>query len=303
MPRRRDSRRADAGRVLRAAGCPDGYYRDPLIPSRCINYAAPPEYHVGRGLEHESRADVVQELNSRCSNGDNQSCTDLGGIYLRGAIVERDARRAESYLGRACKHGHVDGCDLLATAYASDVDLEDAKRAEATRQRACELRGGCKTTPPAPAPADGPATAEPGADVLIGSGTCFAISDDGLIVTAAHVVEGAEEVVVRFGEEKLLPATVEAKSSAVDVAVLKVDRKTKDYARVVADPSIALGDKIFTVGFPRPQELGPLVESRMSDKEGRSDADLAMPGQASAVRSSRRGLDTDDHWWVSAPTQ
>ena len=119
------------------------------------------------------------------------------------------------------------------------------------------------------------------ADVLLGSGTCFAISDDGLVATAAHVVEGAQEIVVRFGEDALLPAIVEAKSSAVDVAVLRIARQTKDYLRVVSDPSISLGDHVFTVGFPRPQDLG--LEAKFTDGVVSS---LAVGGEKSLMQIS-----------------
>ncbi|MEZ0171353.1 DegQ family serine endoprotease [Microvirga sp. TS319] len=55
----------------------------------------------------------------------------------------------------------------------------------------------------------------------LGSG--FVISQDGYIVTNNHVVEGAEEIHVVFGENTNVPAKLVGHDQATDIAVLKVD--------------------------------------------------------------------------------
>lgn len=90
---------------------------------------------------------------------------------------------------------------------------------------------------------------------LTGSGTCFAASPDGLVITAAHVTDGAEIVGVQFANEALLSASVVSKSLAMDLTVLRVERSTKEFL-ALSNIAPALGDKVFTIGFPSPQELG-----------------------------------------------
>lgn len=56
-----------------------------------------------------------------------------------------------------------------------------------------------------------------------GSGSGFVISADGLIVTSAHVVDGASTVTVIFNDETQTTATVVASDGDHDVALLDVD--------------------------------------------------------------------------------
>ncbi|HVV81446.1 MAG TPA: trypsin-like peptidase domain-containing protein [Kofleriaceae bacterium] len=254
--------------------CPIGFALDPDQPGMCVDNTTPeePVSYVAPGGS-DPRREVVEELSRRCARNDAESCTQLGGIFVRGAIVNRDARRGERYLLRGCQHHDAEACDELATLYTEDADLADPVKAAAMQLQACKVRGQtCSPaappesgadTRPATAPADGAAPEVHDGDVMIGSGTAFAISDDGLFATAAHVVDGADEIAVKCGDEELRAAKTVARASAVDVAVIHVDRKTRDYVPVVTDPDIALGDQVFTVGFPRPDALG--LEPKFTD--------------------------------------
>jgi S1-C subfamily serine protease len=91
---------------------------------------------------------------------------------------------------------------------------------------------------------------------LTGMGTCFAVAPDGLLVTAQHVVDGADAVAVQFGDEAIVEATIEKSSSGVDLALLRIGRPTPRHLRI--DPAVgpSLGQRVFTIGFPQPGALG-----------------------------------------------
>ena len=56
------------------------------------------------------------------------------------------------------------------------------------------------------------------------TGSGFVVDRDGTIITNAHVVEGANSVQVRFGEdEDFVDAKVAGRDASTDIAVLKVD--------------------------------------------------------------------------------
>ena len=70
------------------------------------------------------------------------------------------------------------------------------------------------------------ASAAPGVvDIAVdnGSGTGFVVDKDGHIVTAAHVVNGANSISVKFQDGTTRKATVLGQDEATDVAVLKID--------------------------------------------------------------------------------
>jgi serine protease DegQ len=83
-------------------------------------------------------------------------------------------------------------------------------------------------------------------DVAEGSGVIW--SDDGVIVTNAHVVQGATEVSVVLASGARLPATIEARDQRFDLAVLRVERDGLPAARFqqvlpdVGELAIAMGN-------------------------------------------------------------
>lgn len=85
-----------------------------------------------------------------------------------------------------------------------------------------------------------------------GLGSGVVISTDGLILTAAHVVEFANEVVVKFTHEAKYPADVLATSTATDVALLKLRLLPKKLKPVVLGNSetTKTGEQILVIGAP-----------------------------------------------------
>ena len=83
------------------------------------------------------------------------------------------------------------------------------------------------------------------------TGSGFVIDDDGNILTNAHVVENATNVVVRFSDERTAKATVRGRDRSSDLALLKVDPEGLDLKPLelgtsrgvkVGDPTVAIGN-------------------------------------------------------------
>lgn len=84
----------------------------------------------------------------------------------------------------------------------------------------------------------------------IGSGVL--VSADGKVLTAAHVVAGADRIAVDFSDGQVVAARVLASAPIADVALLQLE-KTPENAIVAAlgDSSLTeIGDQIFIIGAP-----------------------------------------------------
>jgi S1-C subfamily serine protease len=88
----------------------------------------------------------------------------------------------------------------------------------------------------------------------VSTGSGFVVDRDGTIVTNAHVVEGAREVTVRFGEdEQPIDADVKGRDPSTDLAVLQVD--TDDVEQLAPLPlgdssKVDVGDPVVAIGNP-----------------------------------------------------
>lgn len=86
-----------------------------------------------------------------------------------------------------------------------------------------------------------------------GVGSGFFISADGHIVTNNHVVDDADEIMVRLNDERELTATLIGTDAATDLALLKVESdngKPFPYVKFDRDPAARVGDWVVAVGSP-----------------------------------------------------
>lgn len=81
----------------------------------------------------------------------------------------------------------------------------------------------------------------------LGTGTAFAVSDDGLLVTANHVVDGAKEIYLDLDSGKE-PVQVLRTAPDYDLALLRVHRHTVPYLSLSTDYDQA--DAVYAVGWP-----------------------------------------------------
>ncbi|MBT4630290.1 MAG: trypsin-like peptidase domain-containing protein [Deltaproteobacteria bacterium] len=88
-----------------------------------------------------------------------------------------------------------------------------------------------------------------------GTGTGFAVSPDGHILTAHHVVENADEISVVFKNKRPQLAKVMTVHKGLDIAVLKIRETPTGFININKN-SPDVGDEVFTIGYPAPELLG-----------------------------------------------
>jgi serine protease Do len=82
----------------------------------------------------------------------------------------------------------------------------------------------------------------------LGSG--FIISADGTILTNAHVVEGAQEVIVKLTDRREFKAKVIGADKQTDVAVLKISANNLPVVKLGNPAAARVGDPVLAIGSP-----------------------------------------------------
>jgi putative serine protease PepD len=84
-----------------------------------------------------------------------------------------------------------------------------------------------------------------------GTGSGFVVSSDGLIVTNAHVVDGASEVAVKIGTDgEQLPAEIVGLDASQDLALLDVDADDLPTLELGDSDGVEVGDTTYAIGNP-----------------------------------------------------
>jgi serine protease Do len=87
-------------------------------------------------------------------------------------------------------------------------------------------------------------------EVQRGIGSGFIISNDGLVLTNAHVVEGADDVIVTLTDRREFKAKVLGADKRSDVAVLKVEATGLPYLKTGDSNKIRVGEWVIAIGSP-----------------------------------------------------
>ena len=83
-----------------------------------------------------------------------------------------------------------------------------------------------------------------------GVGSGFIIAADGLVMTNAHVVEGADEVVVRLTDKREFKARVVGADKRTDVALLKIEASGLPTVRFGDVGRLRVGEWVIAIGSP-----------------------------------------------------
>ncbi len=103
---------------------------------------------------------------------------------------------------------------------------------------------------------------------MVGLGSGFIISADGLVVTNAHVVGAADRVEVRLDDERIYEARVQGVDELTDLALLKIEAdEPLPYVRFGDSDGVEVGDKVLAIG--NPFGLGGTVTSGIVSALGR----------------------------------
>jgi len=136
-----------------------------------------------------------------------------------------------------------------------------------------------------------------------GVGSGFIISDDGYVLTNAHVVEGADEVTVTLTDRREFKAKVLGADARTDVALLKVDARSLPSVRIGDSNRIRVGEWVIAIGSPfnlentvtagiisaKARDTGeylPLIQSDVAVNPGNSGGPLInMRGEVIGINS------------------
>jgi serine protease Do len=92
---------------------------------------------------------------------------------------------------------------------------------------------------------------QPGNGVpMRGEGSGFIVSADGIILTNAHVVDGAQKVTVKLTDRREFEARVIGSDAKSDVAVLKIDAHDLPVTRLGDPRSLQVGEWVVAIGSP-----------------------------------------------------
>jgi len=106
----------------------------------------------------------------------------------------------------------------------------------------------------------------------LGSG--FILSDDGYIVTNHHVIDGADEIIVRLNDRRELEAKVIGSDSRSDIALLKIEAKDLPTVKLGSSEQLEVGEWVLAIGSPF--GFDHTVTAGIVSAKGRS-----LPGQDS----------------------
>lgn len=124
------------------------------------------------------------------------------------------------------------------------------------------------------------------------TGTGFALSNNGYLVTNYHVTEGADSVYIQNREGKYYKASVVSFDQTTDIAILKVDDRSFRFGKGEIPYSFAaskkdLGTRVYSLGFPDEEIV--YNEGYISAKNGYEGDSMqyrldlpANPGQSGA---------------------
>jgi serine protease Do len=83
-----------------------------------------------------------------------------------------------------------------------------------------------------------------------GFGSGFIISDDGYVITNAHVVEGADNINVTLENRRQYEAELIGADEASDIAVLKIDAAALPTVRIGDSDELNVGEWVLAIGSP-----------------------------------------------------
>ena len=82
----------------------------------------------------------------------------------------------------------------------------------------------------------------------LGSG--FIMSQDGFVITNHHVIEGADEIIVRLSDKRELKAKLIGSDKYTDIALLKIDGENLPVVEIGRSDEIKVGAWVLAIGSP-----------------------------------------------------
>lgn len=226
--------------------------------------------HGGDGIAQDLKESAKWYLKS-AEKGNKTAQHTLSGLYFEGKGVPQDYPAAYMWINLLASEGDANATEVrkeLLNLLSKEQVAEGQrltrewlkKKAEAERSAGIE-----KTIQEKEERIDERATGT-------SSGTGFAITKNGHIVTNSHVIGAAESIRV-FVDGEWTVAAVLANDKKNDLAVIKIDKPTLPlYLKEIEGPG--LGDPMTVVGFPNPSIQGrslKVTKGTLSGLKGMAD--------------------------------
>ena len=127
------------------------------------------------------------------------------------------------------------------------------------------------------------------------SGSGVIVSANGLIVTNAHVVEGARKVTVELSDGRKFAAQLvsQGSSNCLDLAVLKIQATKLPTVNFALASSIQKGEEVFAIGYPKGTKPSSITRGGVSNvfvEPGLIQTDATLnPGNSGGALLNDRG--------------
>lgn len=108
-----------------------------------------------------------------------------------------------------------------------------------------------------------------------GTGSGFIISSDGVILTNAHVIDGADRVTVTLKDGRNYEGKVLGQDTVTDVAVVKIEAENLPISRIGNSDQLRPGEWAIAIG--NPLGLDNTVTAGIISATGRSSGDVGVP--------------------------
>ena len=136
----------------------------------------------------------------------------------------------------------------------------------------------------------------PGEDSPRGEGSGFIISADGYVVTNAHVVDGANEVLVTLVDKREFKAKIIGADERSDVALIKIEASGLPTVRIGDVSRLRVGEWVLAIGSPFGLD-STVTAGIVSAKQRETGSDIAFlqtdvavnPGNSGGPLISTRG--------------
>ncbi|MCZ2317347.1 MAG: trypsin-like peptidase domain-containing protein [Bacteroidales bacterium] len=103
---------------------------------------------------------------------------------------------------------------------------------------------------------------------IVGAGSGVILTSDGYIVTATHVIEGADDVLVTLDDKRQFEGKVIGKDPATDIALLKIEATNLPYLQFGNSDDLRLGQWVIAIG--NPYDLRSTITAGIVSAKGRS---------------------------------
>ena len=209
---------------------------------------------------------ALEELEELAKSDNIDANKSLALIYLQGKIVKKNIRKSINLFEAAADQGDKYAAEILSKIYLNNNYFDKAK---AIKYKEIALNGN-NTINIITAIKNYKTQIDENKwvgykfkshDDLIGTGSAFAINDQGLFVTNRHVISKCNKVVVGYNR-MLGKASYVLIDENADLAFIKVNEKTPAFLKL-SQQKAKLGEKIFVGGYPLVDKLG--FDLKMTD--------------------------------------